>query len=110
MTLFFNVPFASNNSKSEVQCDSLLIGDSTSESIPKFQIDNESSSVNHEARVSQLDETKLFYLISRGIPKNAAKSMLAFGFVRDFIKEIPLEYALELQRLIELNMGGQENE
>ncbi|MBR9690021.1 MAG: Fe-S cluster assembly protein SufB [Candidatus Altiarchaeota archaeon] len=93
-------------SKANTECDSLLIGDSVANAIPKIEVMEDTASLNHEARMGNVDKEKLLYLMSRGIDEKTAMSMLVFGFVRDFVNELPLEYALELQRLIEFDMGG----
>lgn len=93
-------------SRASVECDSILMEESVANSIPTIDIQDDSASVNHEARIGNIDMDKLFYLVSRGIPEGKATSMIVFGFVRDFIEQLPMEYALELQRLIDTDMGG----
>ncbi|MBR9680763.1 MAG: Fe-S cluster assembly protein SufB [Candidatus Altiarchaeota archaeon] len=93
-------------SKVTTECDSLLSGTSSANAIPKIEIMDDTASLNHEARMGNIDQEKLMYLMSRGFDEKTAMSMLVFGFVRDFVKELPMEYALELQRLIEFDMGG----
>ncbi len=93
----------------KIQCDSLLLNDSIANAIPNILIHNKTASVNHEAKTSNIDDEKLMYLMSRGVDRTSAESMIAFGFIRDFVRELPMEYALELQRLIDIDMGGHEN-
>lgn len=101
-----SVPRGATDSRASVRCDSLLMDQSESNSTPFLEVRDETASLNHEASMGRLDRDKLLYLRSRGVPADQARSMLVFGFVRDFIEELPLEYAMELQRLIELDMGG----
>jgi Fe-S cluster assembly protein SufB len=93
-------------SRARISCDSLLMDNSIANSIPTIDIREDTAAVNHEARIGNLDTDKLFYLTSRGIDEAKAVSMIVFGFVRDFIEQLPMEYALELQRLIDMGMGG----
>jgi Fe-S cluster assembly protein SufB len=95
------------NSKVSVECDALLIGeDARSDTYPTMEIDNEQVRVEHEARVSKVAEEQLFYLTSRGLTEDQARLLIVNGFMEPFIKELPLEYAVELNRLIELEMEG----
>ncbi len=94
------------HSRINIECDSLLSEGSTANAIPKIDVGGSRVSVNHEAKVASIDREKLFYLRSRGMDEQSATSMLLFGFMREFAEELPFEYALELQRLIEMNMGG----
>ncbi|HEX8599244.1 MAG TPA: Fe-S cluster assembly protein SufB [Chloroflexia bacterium] len=93
--------------KSNVKCDALLLDeDARSDTYPTINIANNSTTVQHEATVSKVGEDQLFYLMSRGISENEATAMVVNGFVEPITKEIPLEYAVELNRLIELQMEG----
>jgi Fe-S cluster assembly scaffold protein SufB len=93
--------------KANVKCDALLIGeDARSDTYPTINVANNSTTVQHEATVSKVGEDQLFYLMSRGISENEATAMVVNGFVEPITKEIPLEYAIELNRLIELQMEG----
>ncbi|MBF6612597.1 MAG: Fe-S cluster assembly protein SufB [Chloroflexi bacterium] len=93
--------------KANVKCDALLIGqDARSDTYPTINVANNSSTIQHEATVSKVGEDQLFYLMSRGISENEATSMVVNGFIEPITKEIPLEYAIELNRLIELQMEG----
>ncbi len=93
--------------KSNVECDALLINEnSRTETYPYIEIEDESASVGHEARVSRVSEQQLFYLMQRGISQDQAMAMIVSGFIEPITKELPLEYAVELNRLIELEMEG----
>ncbi|MGA7733461.1 MAG: Fe-S cluster assembly protein SufB [Chloroflexia bacterium] len=93
--------------KANVKCDALLIGeDARSDTYPTINVANNSTTIQHEATVSKVGEDQLFYLMSRGISENEATAMVVNGFVEPITKEIPLEYAVELNRLIELQMEG----
>lgn len=95
------------NSKVSVECDALLIGeDARSDTYPTMEIDNEQVKIEHEARVSKVAEEQLFYLTSRGLTEDDARLLIVNGFMEPFTKELPLEYAVELNRLIELEMEG----
>src|SRR4051812_48522622 len=93
--------------KANVKCDALLLDDSArSDTYPTINVANNSATIQHEATVSKVGEDQLFYLMSRGISENEATSMVINGFIEPITKEIPLEYAVELNRLIELQMEG----
>ena len=95
------------NSKSHVECDTLILDDfSYSDTIPKNECYNNSSFLEHEASVSKIDEEQLYYLMSRGISKKDAIQMIVIGFIEPFSKELPMEYAVELNQLIKLDMEG----
>ncbi|MCP4582942.1 MAG: Fe-S cluster assembly protein SufB [candidate division Zixibacteria bacterium] len=95
------------NSKVSVECDALLIDDtSRSDTYPTMEIDNDNVRVEHEARVSKIAEEQLFYLTSRGLTEDEARLLIINGFIEPFTKELPMEYAVELNRLIELEMEG----
>ncbi|AZA13616.1 Fe-S cluster assembly protein SufB [Corynebacterium choanae] len=92
---------------SNVECDALLVDNiSRSDTYPYNDIRNDHVSLGHEAKVSQVSEDQLFYLMSRGISEEEAMAMIVRGFVEPIAKELPMEYALELNRLIELQMEG----
>ena len=96
-----------NNSKSFVKCDALLLDDeSRSDTYPYNDVDAENVTLGHEATVSKVSDEQLFYLMSRGITQNEAETMIVNGFIEPFTKELPLEYAVELNRLIQLEMEG----
>jgi Fe-S cluster assembly protein SufB len=95
------------NSKVSVECDALLIGEQArSDTYPTMEIDNDQVKVEHEARVSKVAEEQLFYLTSRGLSEDEARLLIVNGFMEPFTKELPMEYAVELNRLIELEMEG----
>jgi len=94
-------------SKTKVVCDALLIDeDSRSDTYPDMQINEDDVVIEHEASVSKIGEEQLFYLQSRGIKKEDAESMIVNGFIEPIVKELPLEYAVEMNRLIQLQMEG----
>ena len=96
-----------NNCKVSVECDALLIDkDSRSDTYPTMEIDNDDVRIEHEARVSKIAEEQLFYLTSRGLSEDEARLLIINGFIEPFTKELPMEYAVELNRLIELEMEG----
>ena len=89
------------NSKATIKCDTILLDDiSKSDTIPKNILENNCSILEHEATISKVSAEKLFYLESKGLNENQAKEMLVMGFVDDFKKELPMEYAVELNRLL----------
>ncbi len=94
-------------SKSHVVCDALLLDEtSRSDTYPYIEIDENDVSVGHEASVSKIGEEQLFYLMSRGMTQDEAASMVVSGFVEPLVKELPMEYAVEMNRLIQLQMEG----
>jgi len=94
-------------SKSNVECDALLMNEtSRTDTYPYIEIDENQSSIGHEASVSKVGEEQLFYLMSRGMSEEQAMTMIVRGFIEPIAKELPLEYAIELNRLIELEMEG----
>src|SRR5262245_49104127 len=96
-----------DHSVSNVRCDALMIDeDSRSDTYPVMEIDEEQVTIGHEATVSKVGEEQLFYLQSRGIDETEATKMIVNGFVEPIVKELPMEYAIELNRLIELQMEG----
>jgi Fe-S cluster assembly protein SufB len=95
------------NSKSFVRCDALLLDEaSRSDTYPTTEVDEEQVRIGHEATVSKVSDEQLFYLQSRGITKAEAETMIVNGFIEPFTKELPIEYAVELNRLIQLEMTG----
>jgi len=93
--------------KSNVRCDALIMDEaSRSDTYPTMEIDEEDTSIGHEASVSKIGEEQLFYLQSRGLSEAEATLMIVNGFFEPFVKELPMEYAVELNRLIELEMEG----
>ena len=90
-----------------VECDALILDPiSISDTFPDMKIDNSTATVNHEARVGRLNEDDIFYLMTRGIPEEQAQAMIVNGFINPIVRELPLEYAIEMNRLIELEMEG----
>ena len=93
--------------KSKVVCDALLLDEaSRSDTYPTMKIDEQDVTIEHEATVSKIGDEQMFYLTSRGITKAQAQSMIVNGFIEPIVKELPLEYAVEMNRLIELQMQG----
>jgi len=94
-------------SKSNVVCDALILDSrSRSDTYPYIEIDEQDVSVGHEASVSRIGEEQLFYLRSRGLTEPEASTMIVSGFIEPLVKELPMEYAVEMNRLIELQMEG----
>jgi Fe-S cluster assembly protein SufB len=95
------------NSRSNVVCDALLLdGESQSDTYPYIEIEEQDVSVGHEASVTKVGEDQLFYLMSRGLSEDEANAMVVAGFIEPFVKELPMEYAVEMNRLIRLQMEG----
>lgn len=93
--------------KAHVECDTLILDEhSSSDTIPNNDIRNADSYIEHEATVSKINEEQLFYLTSRGIPEPEAVQMIVMGFIQPFSKELPMEYAVELNQLIKMDMTG----
>lgn len=102
-----NVFKGAENSKSTVRCDALLLDEkSRSDTYPVMNVNEERVSIGHEASVSRIGEEQLFYFQSRGIPQQQAEVMIVNGFVEPIVRELPMEYAVELNRLIQLEMTG----
>src|SRR6266446_1532751 len=94
-------------SKSKVVCDALILDErSRSDTYPYMKIDEDDVDIGHEATVSKIGEEQLFYLMSRGLSEGEASAMIVSGFVEPITKELPLEYAVEMNRLIQLQMEG----
>ncbi len=95
------------NSKSNVNCDALMMDNiSKSNTVPYMEIKEEKVDIGHEASVGKISEEQVFYLMSRGLSKEQATQMIISGFIEPVVKQLPLEYAVELNRLIELEMEG----
>src|SRR5918996_110486 len=93
--------------KSHVRCDALILDeDSRSDTYPYMEIDEKDARIGHEATVSKVGEDQIFYLMSRGLTEQQATAMIVNGFIEPIVKTLPMEYAVELSRLIELNMEG----
>ena len=96
-----------HHARSNVVCDALLIGDqSRSDTYPTIEIDEDEVNIGHEASVSKVGEEQLFYLMSRGLSQEQATSMIVGGFIEPLVKELPMEYAVEMNRLVQLQMEG----
>lgn len=95
------------NSDSHIECDTIILdGESTSDTIPYNEIHNSHVNLEHEAKVSKISEDQLYYLMSRGLNEIEATEMIVMGFVEPISKELPMEYAVELNRLISYEMEG----
>ncbi len=96
-----------DNVRSSVVCDALLLDpESRSDTYPYIEIDEDDVTIGHEASVSKVGEEQLFYLMSRGLSEEQATSMVVSGFIEPLVKELPMEYAVEMNRLIQLQMEG----
>ena len=92
---------SATNSKATIKCDTIILDNkSKSDTIPNNIVSNNSSTIEHEATISKVSKEKLFYLMSKGLSEDIAKELLIMGFISDFKKELPLEYAVELNRLL----------
>ncbi len=103
------VKFGKNatNARANIECDTLIMdNESTSDTIPYNEVMNDQISLEHEAKVSKVSEEQLFYLMSRGISEQEATEMIVMGFIEPFTKELPMEYAVEMNRLIKFEMEG----
>jgi len=95
------------NSRSNVVCDALLLDErARSDTYPYIEIDESDVTVGHEASVSKVGEEQLFYLMSRGLNEEQATGMVVSGFIEPLVKELPMEYAIEMNRLIQIQMEG----
>jgi Fe-S cluster assembly protein SufB len=93
--------------KSQVRCDALILDDdSRSDTYPYMEVDEKDARIGHEATVSKVGDDQLFYLMARGLTEQQATAMVVNGFIEPVTKTLPMEYAVELSRLIELNMEG----
>ncbi len=96
-----------DGARSNIECDTLILdNESTSDTIPYNEILNDNISLEHEAKVSKVSEEQLFYLMSRGLSEEEATEMIVMGFIEPFTKELPMEYAVEMNRLIKFEMEG----
>ncbi len=96
-----------HNVKSHVRCDALILDEeSRSDTYPYMEVDEKDARIGHEATVSKVGDDQLFYLMSRGLTEQQATAMIVNGFIEPITKTLPMEYAVELSRLIELNMEG----
>ncbi len=96
-----------HHSSASVKCDTIILDEkSKSDTVPTNIVNNKTSFLEHEATVSKISEDKLFYLTSRGIDEDTAKELIILGFVNEFREELPMEYAVELNRLLSLNINS----
>ncbi|MBN6205420.1 Fe-S cluster assembly protein SufB [Ralstonia pickettii] len=96
-----------DGARANIECDTLIMdNESTSDTIPYNEILNDNISLEHEAKVSKVSEEQLFYLMSRGLSEEEATEMIVMGFIEPFTKELPMEYAVEMNRLISHEMEG----
>ena len=97
----------STGARSNVECDALLIDEAArTDTYPYIEIDENQSTIGHEARVSKVGEEQIFYLMSRGMSEEEAMALIVRGFIEPIARQLPLEYAVELNRLIDLEMEG----
>ncbi len=95
------------NVTSHVECDALILDkNAQSNTVPHMEVESNEASIEHEARISKISEDQLFYLMSRGFTEQEASGMLVNGFLDPLVKQLPMEYAVELNKLIELEMEG----
>ncbi|HLI71141.1 MAG TPA: Fe-S cluster assembly protein SufB [Ktedonobacteraceae bacterium] len=96
-----------HHTKSNVRCDALLLDEEArTDTYPTIRVENNETEIGHEATVSKVGEDQLFYLMSRGLDESEAYSLIVNGFIEPIAKELPMEYAVELNRLIQLQMSG----
>ncbi len=96
-----------HHAKSTVRCDALILDEeSRSDTYPYIEVEEETAALGHEATVSKVGDDQLFYLMSRGLSEVEATAMIVNGFIEPITRELPMEYAVELNRLIELQMEG----
>jgi Fe-S cluster assembly protein SufB len=96
-----------HHAKSTVRCDALILDDeSRSDTYPYIEVEEETAALGHEATVSKVGDDQLFYLMSRGLSEVEATAMIVNGFIEPITRELPMEYAVELNRLVELQMEG----
>ncbi|MCF7803775.1 MAG: Fe-S cluster assembly protein SufB [Candidatus Marinimicrobia bacterium] len=95
------------NCKSDIECDALMMGSNAeSDTYPYMEIEDDTAQIEHEATVSKIGEEQLFYLMSRGLTEDQAKSTIVHGFLDEFERTLPMEYAVEFNRLVDLQMEG----
>jgi Fe-S cluster assembly protein SufB len=93
--------------RSNATCEALILDpQSRSDTYPYIEVDEDDVSIGHEASVSKVGEEQLFYLMSRGLSQEEATTMVVSGFIEPLVKELPMEYAVEMNRLIQLQMEG----
>ena len=95
------------NTRNFTQCDSLLIGDKCgAHTVPYIEAGNASTQVEHEATTSKVSEDQLFYARQRGIPEEEALGLIVNGFVKEVLQELPMEFAVEAQKLVAISLEG----
>ncbi len=95
------------HARSNVECDALLLDEcAKTDTYPYIEIDEDDVKVGHEASVSKIGEEQLFYLMSRGLSEAEASTLIVSGFIEPLVKELPMEYAVEMNKLIQLQMEG----
>ncbi len=93
--------------KSNVRCDALLLDEnSRTDTYPYVEVNEEDATISHEATVGKIGEDQIFYLMSRGFSESDALSLIVGGFMEPFAKELPMEYAVELNKLVKMEMEG----
>ena len=96
-----------DNSRSNVRCDALILDEeSRSDTYPTVEVEADYVTIGHEASVSKIGEEQLFYAQSRGLSEQEASAMIVSGFIEPIVKELPMEFAVEMNRLIKLQMEG----
>ena len=96
-----------SGAKSSIECDALMLdAESQSNTYPFMDVKNKDVELAHEARVGKINDEQIFYLMSRGLSEVEAVQSIVSGFIEPIIKQLPLEYAVELNKLIELEMEG----
>jgi len=102
-----HIPRHLKNCRNNTECDALLINsNSRTDTYPAISVRGDGNSVQHEASVSKVSEDQIFYMRQRGLNEGEAMSLAVNGFVNDLIREFPMEYSVELKRLIEIEMEG----
>ena len=96
-----------DNSKNFTQCDSLMLGSNCSaHTVPYIENRNASSNCNHEATTSKLDDEQLFYIMQRGLKDEDARNLIVAGFCKEVFQKLPMEFAVEANKLLEVSMEG----
>ena len=96
-----------DNARTKIECDTLILDQlSNSDTIPANTVQNDNCTLEHEATVSKISDEELFYLMSRGLTEQQATQMIIMGFLEPFTKELPVEYAVELNQLLKIDMEG----
>ena len=102
-----SVKKGAHNARAAVKCDALMLDEqSRSDTYPYMEIEEEDATIEHEASVSKVSDDQLFYMQARGIDEDEATAMIVRGFIEPVARELPMEYAVELNRLIAIEMEG----